>query len=701
MLAFVIKDLKSQTVQYAPNHNRAILAEKARYLKPFKLENEKGWPRKPAKPATIETLSKPIEEKEDNNAPTADQDSKLPHYQQALLKVCQTSSDKPLYYNSTSKVVNNKTAWQTTVAHDNNLLHINSSGEASTKSASREQAAKNAAEHLTNNPLSASKVQRDEQSANLVGEEKDDELVDLIVTTKNNTNDDDTESPEHFSEQQRAIIQKKTKTTLEICFQGLFEAAINSMTTKFDERIQNIVDEAYEQSFKSTLQNEIREQVQKQTSQTIQEAVKEEVESKVTDIMKEKLQNAVFNTIFTRAQTECAQIFKNQFVLKVNNTTKESELNIERKQLEAIERIQDESKACTNSLTQLNIRDRADINTRREQFSKQIHKDFENMIRKLESEADDHISNMNEVGDAIKVEIMETKLQQSSSQPDHIPSRQSLYHKNEEVCFQDSVTGQQCSAWVIDEHGDDMDNVFYNIRFANNNTIRTAQENIRKLEKQIHKLFPNVDADKIMSTVKPLHTVPMQTTQFHFDQLNALATYLQAIKLDETFLDNDLETPLLNLLQVKKSKGMAQFIRKQLKQRQDWIDWKNSEHKQLDLYQMQNVFGRPMAPPPGANILNLLWTYGIKADSTKKAQCVYNGNPRRKGTVTLAHTSAACLEQPGARSSWSSAAYFNMLVLGADAFAEASAPKDPLYVVVDQQFREWWRQQGQEDIPEG
>lgn len=45
-----------------------------------------------------------------------------------------------------------------------------------------------------------------------------------------------------------------------------------------------------------------------------------------------------------------------------------------------------------------------------------------------------------------------------------------------------------------------------------------------------------------------------------------------------------------------------------------------------------------------------------------------------------------------------------MLVLGADAsnaFAEAPAPKAPLYVIVDQQFREWWRQQVQEDIPEG
>ena len=111
-----------------------------------------------------------------------------------------------------------------------------------------------------------------------------------------------------------------------------------------------------------------------------------------------------------------------------------------------------------------------------------------------------------------------------------------------------------------------------------------------------------------------------------------------------------------------------------------------------------------MPPPKNANIINLLWTYGIKTDGTKKARCVCNGNPRRKGTVTLAHTFAACLEQPGARVFWASAAIPGMIVVGADAsnaFAEAPPPKAPLYVVVDQQFREWWASLGNDDIPLG
>ena len=105
-----------------------------------------------------------------------------------------------------------------------------------------------------------------------------------------------------------------------------------------------------------------------------------------------------------------------------------------------------------------------------------------------------------------------------------------------------------------------------------------------------------------------------------------------------------------------------------------------------------------------ANIINLLWTCGIKTDGTKKTRCVCNGNPRRNGTVTLAHTFAACVEQPGARILWASAALMHMILLGADAsnaFAEAPPPKAPFDVVIDQQFREWWARQGKGDIPLG
>ena len=154
----------------------------------------------------------------------------------------------------------------------------------------------------------------------------------------------------------------------------------------------------------------------------------------------------------------------------------------------------------------------------------------------------------------------------------------------------------------------------------------------------------------------------------------------------------------------KSIKKKKKLTRRYLKTLTDWNKWQQAEITQLDLYNKQNMFQTPVPRPKGANILNLLWAYKIKDDGTFKARCVCNGNPRRKGTVTLDHTYAACLEQPGARIFWALAAVEGLIVVGADAsnaFAEAPAPKAPLFVEVDDQYREWWMKQGNKPIPRG
>ena len=76
----------------------------------------------------------------------------------------------------------------------------------------------------------------------------------------------------------------------------------------------------------------------------------------------------------------------------------------------------------------------------------------------------------------------------------------------------------------------------------------------------------------------------------------------------------------------------------------------------------------------------------------KKARCVYNGSPNQKGSVTLNHTYAATLEQDGTLVFWSLAAISNSSEIGADStndIAEASPPKVPLFVTINEPFREW------------
>ena len=67
------------------------------------------------------------------------------------------------------------------------------------------------------------------------------------------------------------------------------------------------------------------------------------------------------------------------------------------------------------------------------------------------------------------------------------------------------------------------------------------------------------------------------------------------------------------------------MTRRKLKDLDTWNEWKSSEHKQLDQYHHQKMFGKPCQLPPGANVLDLLWTYIIKTDGTKKARNVCNG----------------------------------------------------------------------------
>ena len=165
---------------------------------------------------------------------------------------------------------------------------------------------------------------------------------------------------------------------------------------------------------------------------------------------------------------------------------------------------------------------------------------------------------------------------------------------------------------------------------------------------------------------------------------------------------NEIETTLaIRMMQNIMEPHIARLNRKMLLQQDDWPDWKASENKQLDAYATQDMFGEPCELPPDSNVLPLLWTYLVKVDGTKKARCVCNGSPKRKGTVTLDETYAGSLEHTGSRIFWALTAMKNYVAVGADvsnAFAEAGAPKAPLYVYIDKQYREWYKEKTGKNI---
>ena len=260
-------------------------------------------------------------------------------------------------------------------------------------------------------------------------------------------------------------------------------------------------------------------------------------------------------------------------------------------------------------------------------------------------------------------------------------------------------------------------------------TIKDAKDEFRKIRKSGDTTFTIAISTKNKLSMNP----QLGTPQLYHDQVNIIAQHLYEIKNEPEWnlaSNEEIVHPVTNELlksmgksgtkylkcnklwsqlhqlpswyRIAKVKKRRKLTRRFLLNQTDWNDWEASEHKQLDQYASQKTFGKPQTLPQGANLLPLLWTYIIKDDGTKKARCVCNGSPKMRGSVTLAETYAGALEQSAARIFWAASAINNFITIGADAsnaFAEAPAPKAPLFVKIDKPYREWYQKRYPNEPP--
>ena len=223
---------------------------------------------------------------------------------------------------------------------------------------------------------------------------------------------------------------------------------------------------------------------------------------------------------------------------------------------------------------------------------------------------------------------------------------------------------------------------------VNNNTVDSMDDIIRHLDKtKPSALF------QFKTTFQPSVHPETGVTQISFDQFTAIANHHQQIR-EEARTENQIDPTQIDPPPTQHT-FVHSLTRGKLVKQEDWAEWESAEKNQLDLYETQNMFSKPSKLPNehGINVLAMIWVYLIKTCGRKKARCVANGNPKQKGSVTLANTYAACLEQAGARIFWATCALKNKVVYGADmsnAFAEAPAPKAPLYLKVDAAYKNWW-----------
>ena len=225
-----------------------------------------------------------------------------------------------------------------------------------------------------------------------------------------------------------------------------------------------------------------------------------------------------------------------------------------------------------------------------------------------------------------------------------------------------------------------------------NDTLVDSTSNITQIIKD------SVDTSITLTVIPPTPTHIHPDTgvpQLNFDQFIHIAAIHQHILEDTQSVVVHEELDDFSHIVVNKLSKNA-MTRANLMKQDDWPDWEQSEFLQLNQYEKQEMFGPPGSIPSDENeysILPMIWVYLIKTDGRKKARCVANGAPHLKGTITLAATYAACLDQSANRLFWSFVAIKCKQVFGADAqnaFAEAPPPTTPLYLKIDDAFRNWW-----------
>ena len=244
--------------------------------------------------------------------------------------------------------------------------------------------------------------------------------------------------------------------------------------------------------------------------------------------------------------------------------------------------------------------------------------------------------------------------------------------------------------------------------FLKNSIIYSIDNNVVSNNSDVSRLIKNSSSKSIslqIITPTPVDIHPdTGVPQINFDQFIHISEIHQEIILDKVYTAVQEEQDNPDHIVVNRLSNNT-LTRTKLQQQSDWDEWEKSEFLQLDQYQRQNMFGKPGPLPTDGteyNVLPMIWVYLVKTDGRKKARCVANGAPHLKGSITLAHTYAACIDQSACRLFWATAAIKCKLVFGSDAvnaFAEAPPPKSPLYLKTDAAYRNWYKRKNNVDLP--
>ena len=184
-----------------------------------------------------------------------------------------------------------------------------------------------------------------------------------------------------------------------------------------------------------------------------------------------------------------------------------------------------------------------------------------------------------------------------------------------------------------------------------------------------------------MDTVGAVASVRCGNAITHHDASN------EEIKLWLNTIGSESTTP--------EEQAIGGFAGRKLKKPANWDDWKAGEHKQLNQFHKQGMFGKPFNPKildPDAIVLHPQWACAVKRNGTWRSRSCCNGSKQAApGLHAIASAWSSCVEMPIQRLFLAVAASEGCTVCGADvtdACAHAAATGIKTCLACDDACRE-------------
>ena len=143
--------------------------------------------------------------------------------------------------------------------------------------------------------------------------------------------------------------------------------------------------------------------------------------------------------------------------------------------------------------------------------------------------------------------------------------------------------------------------------------------------------------------------------------------------------------------------ALGYFTRKQLQKLSTWDEWEKGEHKQLNQFKQQKVFGDPIDAallPKDAVILRPHWQYAVKRSGVRRSRLCCNGSKYAAPQLhAMASTWSSCVELPVQRLFLGIAAANNLRIYSSDirdAYAHSEKPIVDTYLAIDDAYSDWY-----------